>query len=58
MTDEFKKINEAAEAALKKHRRLLHLKTLELLISDMVRDEGIGRVQDILSWYIARLDDF
>jgi hypothetical protein len=53
-----KKLNEAAEEALRKHRRLLHLKTLELVLSDMIREDGIKTVQELLSWYIERLDEF
>lgn len=51
-------LDEAAEAAIRKHRRLLHLKVLELVLGDMVRDDGVGEVRKTLLWYARKLRDF
>lgn len=47
-----------AEKAVKKHRRLLHLKVLELVLGDLVRDEGVTKTQALLIWYARKLRDF
>lgn len=47
-----------AEEAVKKHRRLLHLKVLELVLGDLVRDDGVKKTQALLIWYAKRLRDF
>lgn len=52
------KLDQAAEDAIKRYRRLLHFKTLELLLCDMVREDGIEATQGVLEWYIKRLDEF
>ena len=50
--------DEIAEEAIRKRRRLLHLKVLELVLGDLVRDEGVKKTQALLVWYARRLRDF
>lgn len=57
MTDP-RDIDRAAARAIDRHERLLHLKTLELLLGSMVRRSGIRKVQRLLVWYARRLKEF
>jgi hypothetical protein len=47
-----------ATAAIDKHERLLHLKTLELLLGAMVRRAGIADVRVVLKRYLDDLGEF
>ena len=47
-----------AAAAIDKHERLLHLKTLELLLGAMVRRAGISDVRVVLKRYLDDLGEF
>ena len=51
-------INRAAERAIDKHERLLHHKTLELLLGSMVARSGIDEVRRLLLWYVNKLEEF
>lgn len=53
-----KELDKAAEEAVKKRRRLLHLKVLELVLGDLVRDDGVKKTQALLIWYAKQLRDF
>lgn len=52
------KLDKAAEEAVRKRRRLLHLKVLELVLGDLVRDDGVKKTQALLIWYARQLRDF
>lgn len=47
-----------ANLAIEKHRRKLHLVTMELLLSDMIRLVGITEVRKLLTKYICDLGEF
>jgi hypothetical protein len=51
-------IDKKGEEAVAKHQRLLHHKVLELVLGDMVRDEGISSVREKLLWYYFHLAEF
>lgn len=51
-------LNKKGEEAVAKHQRLLHHKVLELVLGDMVRDEGIHAVREKLLWYYFHLAEF
>ena len=53
-----KHIDDAAERAIKKHQQLLHAKTLELLLGNMVAMDGVHEVRQKLKWYYDHLDEF
>jgi|TARA_R110000868_G_scaffold311122_1_gene572242 hypothetical protein len=55
MSDELER---RAAAAIDKHERLLHLKTLELLLAAMVRRVGISDVRIVLKRYLDDLSEF
>ena len=55
MSDELER---RAAAAVDKHERLLHLKTLELLRAAMVRRVGISDVRVVLKRYLDDLGEF
>lgn len=54
----FGAVDRAAAAAIDRHERLLHHKTLELLLSSMVRRSGIREVRRLLLWYARHLREF
>lgn len=45
-------------AAIDKHERLLHLKTMELLLGSMVARQGIHETRKQLLWYARHLKEF
>lgn len=51
-------IDRAAERAIDRHERLLHHKTLELLLGAMVARSGIREVRRLLLWYARHLREF
>lgn len=51
-------VDRAVERALDRHERLLHLKTLELLLGSMVRRSGVREVRRKLLWYARHLREF
>ena len=51
-------IDRAAAAAIDKHERLLHAKTLELLLGSMVARSGVDEVKKLLLWYVSKLEEF
>lgn len=51
-------IDLAAARAIDRHERLLHHKTLELLLGSMVRRDGVREVRRLLLWYARRLKEF
>ena len=51
-------IDRAAARAIDRHERLMHLKTMELLLGSMVRRSGIREVRRLLVWYARRLKEF
>lgn len=57
MTDP-RDLDRAAARALDRHERLLHLKTLELLLGSMVARTGVREVRRLLLWYARRLREF
>lgn len=51
-------LDRAAERAIDKHERLLHHKTLELLLGSMVARQGIYETRKQLLWYARHLKEF
>lgn len=51
-------IDRAAARAIDRHERLLHHKTLELLLGAMVARSGTKAVKKTLEWYIEKLEEF
>ena len=57
MTDP-RDIDRAAARVIDRHERLLHLKTLELLLGSMVVRQGIHETRKQLLWYARHLKEF
>lgn len=53
-----KDIERAAQQALDKHERLLHLKVMELLLGAMVRRQGVRETRKLLLRYARDLREF
>lgn len=51
-------LDDFAEKVVVERRRLLHLKVLELVLGDMVRDDGVSEVRKKLIWYARQLKYF
>ncbi len=51
-------IEKKAKLAIEKHQRLLHSKTLELLLGDMVALDGVKKTREKLKWYYDHLEEF
>lgn len=51
-------LDDAVIKAIDRHERLLHLKTLELLLGSMVARSGVREVRRLLLWYARRLREF
>lgn len=51
-------LDRSVAAALDKHERLLHHKTLELLLGSMVARSGVREVRRILLQYARHLREF
>jgi hypothetical protein len=51
-------INRAVARAIDRHERLLHHKTLELLLGRMVARSGVREVRRLLLWYARHLKEF
>jgi len=51
-------LDRAAAAAIDKHERLLHHKTLELLLGSMVARSGTKEVRRLILWYARHLKEF
>jgi len=51
-------IEKLAKLAIEKHQRLLHSKTLELLLGDMVALDGVRKTREKLKWYYDHLAEF
>lgn len=51
-------IEKLAKLAIEKHQRLLHNKTLELLLGDMVALDGVRKTREKLKWYYEHLAEF
>lgn len=47
-----------AEQAIAKHQRLLYNKTLELVLGELIRMDGVSNVRDKLKWYYDHLEEF
>lgn len=54
MTD----LDKAVAKAIDRHERLLHHKTLELLLGSMVARAGVREVRRLLLWYARHLREF
>ena len=50
--------SEKADAPVERHARLLHHKTLELVLGAMVAQDGIDKTRRILEWYLSQLEDY
>lgn len=57
MTDP-RDIDRAAALAVDRHERLLHDKTMELLLGSMVARSGVREVRRKLLWYARHLREF
>lgn len=53
-----KEIEKAAQEALDKHERLLHLKVMELLLGAMVQRQGVRETRKLLLRYARDLREF
>jgi hypothetical protein len=51
-------LEKAIADAIDKHERLLHHKTLELLLGSMIARSGVNETRRILLWYARRLKEF
>lgn len=51
-------LDRAAQAAVERHTRLLHHKTLELVLGAMVAQDGVDKTRRILEWYLSQLEDY
>ena len=51
-------LDRAAAVAIDKHERLLHHKTLELLLGSMVARSGTKEVRRLILWYARHLKEF
>jgi hypothetical protein len=51
-------LDRAAERAIDKHERLLHLKTMELLLGSMVARQGVKETRKLLLQYAKHLREF
>jgi hypothetical protein len=51
-------IDRAVESAIDKHERLLHLKTMELLLGSMVARQGVKETRKLLLQYARHLREF
>lgn len=51
-------LDRAAAAAVDRHERLLHLKTLELLLGSMVARSGVHETRRLLLQYARDLREF
>lgn len=56
--DEHEDLNRAAKLAIEKHQQLLHNKTLELILGNMVAMDGVHAVRQKLMWYYEHLAEF
>jgi hypothetical protein len=54
----YEHIDRAAERAIDKHERLLHLKTMELLLGSMVARQGVKETRKLLLQYARQLREF
>jgi hypothetical protein len=51
-------LDRAVASAIDRHERLLHHKTMELLLGSMVARQGVREVRRLLLWYARRLREF
>lgn len=51
-------IERLTKLAIEKHQRLLHSKTLELLLGNMVALDGVKKTREKLKWYYDHLAEF
>ena len=51
-------LDRAVAQAIDKHEKLLHHKTLELLLGSMVARQGIHETRKQLLWYARHLKEF
>jgi hypothetical protein len=51
-------LDKQAERAIDKHERLLHLKTMELLLGSMVARQGVKETRKLLLHYARHLREF
>ena len=58
MTERKSELDRLTDLAIDKFRRKLHLSTLELLVSDMIRVAGVIEVRRVLTSYLDALKDF
>ena len=56
--DPERELDRAVTRAIDRHERLLHHKTLELLLGSMVARSGVREVRRLLLWYARRLREF
>jgi len=54
----YEHIDRAAEAEIDKHERLLHLKTMELLLGSMVARQGVKETRKLLLQYARHMREF
>ena len=51
-------LDKAAKSAVDKHQRLLHSKTLELVLGSMIALDGVHATRQKLMWYYKHLEEF
>lgn len=51
-------LDRIAAEAIDKHERLLHHKTLELLLGSMVARSGIKETRRLMLWYARHMREF
>jgi hypothetical protein len=50
--------DEIAKKAVDKHQRLLYNKTLELVLGELIRMDGVHMTREKLKWYYDHLEEF
>jgi hypothetical protein len=51
-------LDRAAKQAVEKHQRLLYNKTLELVLGELIRMDGVHLTREKLKWYYDHLEEF
>lgn len=54
----YEELNNRALEAIDKHERLLHLKTMELLLGSMIARQGVKETRRLLLQYARDLREF
>ena len=58
MTKKKKTLDQLADEAIAKHRRLLNDKVLELTIGDMIYMDNVKVTREKLKWWYDHLEEF